>query len=160
MVATFEKDFERAKSEADTALALNPNSAEAYGCLGNLCTFSGRPQEAIPLIERAMLLDPAYTQQYLHLLGVANLLAGKYETAAALLRQRVLLVPGTDFTRAVLSSALGHLGDIDEARRVWRELKDINPQYSFREHFARQPFTSQEDVRRIAEGLAKAELPR
>ena len=160
MVATFEKDFERAKSEADIALALNPNSAEAYGCLGNICTFSGRPQEAIPLLERAMLLDPAYTQQYLHLLGVANLLAGKYETAAVLLRQRVLLVPGTDFTRAVLSSALGHLGDIGEARRVWRELKEINPQYSFSEHFARQPFTSQEDVRRIADGLAKAELPR
>jgi adenylate cyclase len=160
MVATFEKDFERAKSEADIALALNPNSAEAYGCLGSICTFAGRPLEAIPLLERAMLLDPAYTQQYLHLLGVANLLAGKYETAAALLRQRVLLVPGTDFTRAVLSSALGHLGDIGGARRVWRELKEINPRYSFREHFARQPFTSQEDVRRIADGLAKAELPR
>jgi adenylate cyclase len=160
MVATFEKDFERAKSEADIALALNPNSAEAYGCLGNICTFSGRPQEAIPLLERAMLLDPAYTQQYLHLLGVANLLAGKYETAAVLLRQRVLLVPGTDFTRAVLSSALGHLGDIGGARRVRRELKEINPQYSFSEHFARQPFTSQEDVRRIADGLAKAQLPR
>ena len=70
------------------------------------------------------------------------------------------VVPGTDFTRAVLSSALGHLGDIGGARRVWHELKEINPQYSFSEHFARQPFTSQEDVRRIADGLAKAELPR
>jgi adenylate cyclase len=110
------------------------------------------------LFERAMLLDPAYTQQNLHLLGMANLLAGKYETAAALLRQRILLAPGTDFSRALLASALGYLGDIDEARRIWRELKEINPKYSFSEHFARQPFANNEDVGRIAEGLAKAGL--
>ena len=158
LVATFEKDFTVAKSEADIALSLNPNSSEALACLGNISTFSGRPSEAVPLIERAMRLDPVYSQQYLHLLGVANLLAGKYENAAVLLRQRILLVPRTDFTRAVLASALGHLGDVDEARRVWRELKEINPQYSFAEHFARQPFKNEEDVQRIAEGLAKAGL--
>ena len=160
LVATFEKDFTEAKSEADIALSLNPNSSEALACLGNICTFSGRPSEAIPLIERAMRLDPVYRQQYLHLLGVASLLAGKYENAAVLLRQRIRLVPRTDFTRAVLVSALGHLGEVDEARRVWRELKEINPQYSFGEHFARQPFKNEEDVQRIAEGLAKAGLSR
>jgi adenylate cyclase len=68
-------------------------------------------------------------------------------------------VPRTDFTRAILASALGHLGEIDEARRIWRELKEINPKYSFSEHFARQPFKREEDVRRIAEGLAKVGLP-
>jgi adenylate cyclase len=160
LVATFEKDFVEAKSEADIALSLNPNSSEALASLGNIRTFSGRPSEAIPLIERAMRLDPVYRQQYLHLLGVASLLAGKYENAAVLLRQRILLVPGTDFTRAVLVSTLGHLGEVDEARRVWRELKEINPQYSFSEHFARQPFKNEEDVQRIAEGLAKAGLSR
>ena len=67
-------------------------------------------------------------------------------------------MPGTDFSRAILASALGHLGEIDEARRVWRELKEINPQYSFSEHFRRQPFKNKDDVRRVAEGLAKAGL--
>lgn len=156
-VASFEGDFDRAKSEAQHALALSPNSAEAYSCLGEINTFTGQPLEAIPWVERAMLLNPASTQQYLHLLGVANLLAGKYETAAALLRQRILMVPGTDFSRAILVSALGHLGEIEEARRVWRELKQINPEYSFSSHFARQPL-GKDGVRRIAEGVAKAGL--
>jgi len=132
--------------------------ALAHNIRGTIRSFSGQPLEAIPLIEHAMRLDPAWSQQYLYFLGTAYLLAGKYETASALLRQRVLLVPGTDFTRAVLASALGHLGEVDEARRVWRELMEINPKYSFSEHFARQPFR-QEDVERIAEGLAKAGLP-
>ena len=158
LAAMFEKDLDRAKSEVDIALSLNPNFALAYANLGTIRTYSGQPLEAIPAIEHAMRLDPAWSRQYLHFLGMAYLLAGKYETAAALLRQRVLLVPGTDFTRAVLASALGHLGEIDEARRIWRELKEINPKYSFSEHFARQPFKREEDVRRIAEGLAKAGL--
>src|SRR5664280_1073107 len=159
LAAMFEKDLDRAKSEADIALSLNPNFALAYNNLGVIRAYSGQPLAAITAIERAMRLDPAWSQQYLHFLGTAYLLAGKYETAAALLRQRVLLVPGTDFTRAILASALGHLGEIDEARRIWRELKEINPKYSFSEHFARQPFKREEDVRRIAEGLAKAGLP-
>jgi len=158
LVALLQKDFDRATSEVEIALSLNPNYAFAYNCLGSIHTYSGRPREAIAVIERAMRLDPAWTQQYLHFLGTAYLLAGKYETAAALLRQRVSLVPSTDFTRGVLASALGHLGEVDEARRVWRELMEINPKYSFRAHFSRQPFR-QEDIEHVADGLAKAGLP-
>ncbi len=156
--AIFEKDLDRAKSEAETGLSCNPNYASAYAVLGTIHTYLGRPLEAIAMIERATRLDPAASKHYLHFLGTAYLLAGNYETAAALLRRRVLLVPGTDFSRAILASALGHLGDVDEARRVWHELKEINPNYSFREHFSRRPFR-QEDVATVAEGLTKAGLP-
>jgi adenylate cyclase len=129
----------------------------AYNTLGGIHSYSGQPLEAIPMIERAMRIDPGSNHQYVHFLGMAYLLAGKYETAATLLRQRIFLVPETDFSRAALASALGHLGQLDEARRIWRELMDINQKYSFREHFGRQPFR-QEDVERVAEGLAKAGL--
>jgi adenylate cyclase len=156
--AMFDKDLGRAKSEVDTALSLNPNSSGAYASLGSIHTYSGRPLEAIPALERATRLDPAFRPGHLHFLGMAYLLAGKYQTAAALLRERILLVPGTDFSRVLLASALGHLGEIDEARRIWRELNEINPKYSSTKHFARQPFRKEEDVRRIAEGLAKAGL--
>lgn len=159
LVATFEANLERAKSEAKIALALNPNSTVAYLCLGNAYIFSGQPLEAIPMIETAMRLDPANTQQPLHLLGVANLLAGKYETAATLLKRRILMVPKTDFSRAVLASALGHLGEIEDARRVWSELMEINPRYTFTNHYARQPFANKDDVQRIADGLEMAGLP-
>jgi adenylate cyclase len=50
-------------------------------------------------------------------LGLAYLMAGEYETAAALLRQRIILVPNTDFSRAILTSALGHLGEVDALAR-------------------------------------------
>jgi len=158
VAATFQRDLERAQSEIDLALSLNPNMAMAYNIQGGIRIYLGRPEEAIPLIERAMRLDPATNSQFLHFLGMANLLAGKYETAAATLRQRILLVPNTDFSRSLLASALGHLGEIDEARRIWHELEEINPKYSFTEHLGRLPFKNEGDAQRIAEGLKKAGL--
>ncbi len=158
VAATFRGDIERAQSEISIALTLNPNLAMAYNIAGSIRMYAGEPLEAIPLIERGMRLDPAGNTQYLHFLGMANLLAGKYETAVALLKQRIALVPGTDFSRSALASALGHLGKIDEARRVWGELEKINPKYSFNEHLGRLPFRRKEDSDRLADGLRKAGL--
>ena len=156
VTATFRRDIDRAQSEIDIALSLNPNMAMAYNIQGGIRIYLGRPEEAIPLIERAMRLDPATNQQFLHFLGMANLLAGKYETAAAALRERIRLVPNTDFSRSLLASALGYLGQMEEARRVWQELKEINPKYSFQEHLGRLPFRNEEEAQRITDGLKKA----
>jgi adenylate cyclase len=158
LTAIFERDFDRAQTEVDRTLALNPSSALAHNLLGTIRSYSGRPLEAIPAIEQAMRLDPAFRPQFLHFLGIAYLLAGKYEAAAAMLRQRILQVPNTDFSRAVLAATLGHLGENEEARRVWAELMEINPKFSFSAYIGRQPMRP-EDAERVAAGLAKAGLP-
>ena len=159
LAALFEKDLDRASEEAEMTVTLNPNFALGYNSLGTIRIYSGEPMTAVPLIEQAMRLDPAWTKQYLHFLGVAYLVAGKYETAAAMFRQRVIQSPETDFSRAGLASALGHLGELEEARRVWGELMEINPKYAFSGHFGRQPFRRAEDLERIAQGLRMAGLP-
>ncbi len=156
IVATFRGDFARAAKEADAALALNPNYAPAHSARGAVDVYSGNPLAAIPRIEKAIRLDPVSNQQYFHFLGTAHLIAGQYEAAAALFRERIRLAPGTDISRAFLASALGQLGQVDEARQVWRELKDVNPTYSLNEHLGRLPFKNRADVDRIKEGLIKA----
>ena len=158
MAASFEKDLDRARSEIDVALSLNPNFALAHNLRGSNRIYSGKPLEAIPEIEHGMRLDPALSSQFLHFLGMAYLLARKYEIAAAVLKQRIVLVPRTDFSRALLASALGHLGELEEACRVWGELKEINPNYAFADRVGRLPFRRKEDVERIADGLRKAGL--
>ncbi len=102
LAASYEKDLDRAKAEIEVALKLNPSLALAHNLRGTFWTFAGQPLEAIPEIEQAMRLDPAVSPQFLHFLGLAYLMAEKYETAAALLRQRIILVPNTDFSRAIL----------------------------------------------------------
>jgi adenylate cyclase len=94
-----------------------------------------------------------------HFLGTAYLVAGNYEAAAAvILKERVAITPTTDLSRAFLASALGHLGRAEEARQIWRELKEINPRYSYADHFGRLPFRNPADADKITDGLRKAGL--
>jgi adenylate cyclase len=159
IITFWQRDLEAAKAAAEKALSLNPNYALAYGSRGLIELYLGHPLAAIPHIERAMRLDPAFTHQYVHFLGSAYLVAGQSNAAAAAFRERIRLMPKTDLSRAFLASALGHLGESAEAQHVWHELKVINPRYSFEEHLARLPFQNQADGEKIREGLAKAELP-
>jgi adenylate cyclase len=158
IVAMFMKDYKRWADEADKALLLNPNYARALNMRGSVHIYTGEPAKAIPLIERAIRLDPIARQQHVHFLGTAYFVAGDYETAAALFRDRIAVNPTTDLSRAFLSSALGHLGKWEEAREVWRELKGINPRYSPIEHIGRLPFRDPSDAEKFTLGLRNAGL--
>ncbi len=159
LVAMWQKDYQRWADEADQALALNPNYALAVSARGIVYTFSGEPTKAIPCIEQAMRLDPAFKHQFIHFLGTAYLVADDYRTAAAQFRERISFNPSTDLSRAFLACALGHLGQADEAHRVWDELMEINPDYSFADHIARLPFRDPSDAEKFSDGLRKAGLP-
>ena len=158
LVAMFRMDYQRWADEADRALSLNPNFAPALNARGVVHIYTGQPEMAVPYIERAMRLDPAVQQQYVHFLGTAYFVAGDYETAVALFRDRIAINPTTDLSRAFLASALGHLGKLDEAGEVWRELKEINPRYSPVEHIDRLPFKDSSDAEKFTVGLRKAGL--
>ena len=158
IVAMFRKDYDRWAHEADRALSLNPNYALALNQRGTVYLYTGEPAKAIPLIERAMRLDPAFQHQYLHFLGTAYFVAGDYETAAALFKNRIAMNPTTDLSRAFLASALGHLGQLEEAHEVWRELQEVNPKYSPVEHIGRLPFRDPADAAKFTDGLRKAGL--
>ena len=158
LAAMARKDYARWKDETKKALELNPNFAPATVSRGNIYVYTGEPMKGVPYIERAMRLDPTVRGQYLHFLGAAYFVAGDYETAARLFRERILANPDTDLSRALLASSLGHLGNTEEARDVWRDLQAINPRYSLEEHIERLPFKDPADGRRIADGVRKAGL--
>lgn len=158
LVAMFRRDYERWAREADRALSLNPNYAPALNARGIVHVYTGEPAKAIPYIERAMRLDPAFQQQYLHFLGTAYYVAGDYESAATLFKDRIAINPTTDLSRAFLASTLGHLGKAEEAREVWRELKEINPRYDHLDHIGRLPFRDPADGEKFTAGLRKAGL--
>ena len=158
MAAMNKKDYRRWADESEKALSLNPNYALATVGRGTLYIYTGEPAKAVPYIERAMRLDPTLPAQYLHFLGTAYFVAGDYEMAAKMFKDRITANPHTDLSRAFLASTLGHLGRAEEARRVWQELKEINPRYSLEDHIDRLPFKNLADAEKIAEGVRKAGL--
>jgi adenylate cyclase len=157
LVALWKKDYQRWGDEADRALSLSPNYGLAHLARGLVYVYTGEPTEGIAYIDRAIRLDPAQ-QQYRHFLGTAYFVAGNYETAAAVFKERIAMTPKTDLSRALLASTLGHLGRLEEARQIWRELKEINPRYSYADHFARLPFRDPAEADKLTDGLRKAGL--
>ncbi len=154
-----QRDLAGAKGCAEMSLRHAPNYGTAYGCLGQIEIFLGNPQAAMPYLDRAIRLDPAFSHQFIHFRGLAYLVLGDYAKAASAFRDRIRLSPKTDLSRSLLASALGHMGDTATAKKVWSELMAINPKYSLVEHLARMPFQNPDDRESIAKGLAIAGLP-
>jgi len=154
------RDFDRFRSEAAIVITLNPDAGIASDVQGHLCLADDLPLEAIPHFERCMRLDPSLgtTILNLQLLGRAYFYAGRYETAAALFRERIVLMPDTDASRGYLVSALGHLGKFDEAHQVWAELMAINPKYAMAERLHRTAVQPRQ-IEMVLDGARKAGLP-
>jgi adenylate cyclase len=148
-----------ASNEAiDRALSLNPNYAMAIGMRGINAVNSGAPLDGLPDLERALQLEPRAGHLYVHFMGMAHLLAGDFETAVLHFKDRIAASPATDLSRGLMISALGHLGRVEEAKEVRRELKEINPGYSFSEHVGRLPLQVPAALNMLLEGYKKADL--
>jgi adenylate cyclase len=139
LAAMMSKDFADADRELDIAASINPSHPSVIDRRGGQFLRKGDPLTAIHYFEQAMRLEPGGTIHYLHMLAHAYFHLDRFETAAALLRERILLVPDTDMSRCLLVSALGHLGRADEARQVHAELMTINPKYDLGALLARSP---------------------
>jgi TolB-like protein len=160
LTSVLARDLDQFRKEAAIVIALNPDALSASDMQGHLCLVNDVPLEAVPHFERCMRLDPSLgrTLICLQFLGRAYFYGGRYETAAALFRERIVLMPHTDASRGYLASALGHLGNVDEARRVWAELMAINPKYTLAE-WLRRTAVRPRQVEMVLEGARKAGLP-
>ena len=151
-------DLEASAKSIRRALSLNPNFALAIGMRGLDKIYGGAPLDGIPDLKLALRLEPIMGHQYRHFIGTAYLLAGEFEEAVTSFEERIQASPTTDLTRGMLIAALGHLGRVDDAKRVRAELREINPRYSFSEHIKRLPFQSPRDADLLRQGYAKAGL--
>ena len=91
--------------------------------------------------------------------GLYSFLQGRFETAALVFRERILLARETDLGRAWLAATLGHLGEVPEAQAVWADLMAIKPDFRMAPRLARFLYQRPEDPALVLEGLVKAGLP-
>jgi len=128
----FGRQPERATLEFERAPALNPSYAHAYWGLGVVLYNSGRADEAVASIERAMRLSPhdALTNLMVHNVGMAHFVAGRYEQSADSARRSIALNPNLASPHRLLAACCGQLGLIEEAQRALSELHRIVPDFS------------------------------
>jgi tetratricopeptide (TPR) repeat protein len=75
-----QKQNEEAASEFQAELAKNPNHAQAMTYLADIDLQTQHPEAALPLLEKAIRIDPSIEQAHLDL-GILNADAGRHEDA-------------------------------------------------------------------------------
>ena len=122
-------EHELAIAETRTAVELNPSNVHATLALGNRLDIVGQSDEGVPLLERALELNPRDPQSHIYFaqLARAYINARDYEKALTCLRESIRRKPDYPHTYHVLAICLGHLGRIDEARAAARQCDDLHP---------------------------------
>jgi adenylate cyclase len=112
------------------ALELCPGGAGPYESLGIALLFACRPGEAIPILEKAMKLDPFPPAVFHRNLSMAYQHMGRYEDAISEGKKAFQINPNDLSTPIGLVFAYAKLGRNEEARAAAEEVLRINPHFT------------------------------
>jgi tetratricopeptide (TPR) repeat protein len=143
-------------AEAEHAIRLFPNYAHGLFELGWYLQYAGRAAESLSYFDRAVRLDPHHADLFLHFMAQAYFQLERYDETAELLRRRLVRNPRSDSSRMLLAACYGYLDKHDEARKVWAEIREINPDFSIEQRRQVLPYKNPKDFELIATGLLKA----
>lgn len=109
---------------AERALARNPGSSSAWGWSGQVKMAMGDIGLTIQRFEKALELEPRAQDRWgiFNMLGCALVLDGQYEAALVPLKEALQLVPGAPYISLGLVAAYAHLGRLEEAREMRKNL--------------------------------------
>jgi TolB-like protein len=148
-------DSESALEMADRAVALNPNSFDAWNCRGWVYKAAGLPQEAVLSFERGIRMSPIDPLMFAGM-GMALVELRRFDEAIAAGRKAQRYNPSHPLAYLCLPSAFAHLGREAEAREAAARLLEVNPAFTISAWIARG---GQSNTQLMTEGLRKAGLP-
>ena len=149
------RDSESALEMADRAVALNPNSFEAWGCRGWVYGAAGLPQEAVRSFERGIRMSPIDPAMFAGM-GMALVELRRFDEAIVAGRKAQRHNPSHPLAYLCLASAFVHLGRDAEAREAAARLLEVNPAFTISGWSA---WGGQSNAQLVTEGLRKAGLP-
>jgi TolB-like protein/Flp pilus assembly protein TadD len=153
-VHLYRKEHEASINAYTRALILNPNDADLMADMADALAHSGRSEEAVELIHKAMHLNPFYPDQYLWHLGGAYFNLKRYEDAV----DTLLCMHNPTEGRRLLAASYGQLGRTSEAREQAAKVLEAHPSFSLERWASIQPDKYSEDVEHFVDGLKKAGL--
>jgi adenylate cyclase len=151
-------DSETEIEMADRAVALNPNSLEAWNGRGWVYRVAGLPEEAIRSFERAVRMSPADPRLHNPFAGMGYALIelGRFDEAIVAGKKALRQNPFFSTAYRCLASAFTHLGRDEEAREAAAHLLETDPAFTISGYVARG---GQSNSKLLIEGLRKAGLP-
>ena len=154
----FKKQHEEALAAARRWIEVEPGNADAYANLAGALHFGGEPEQAIPLIEKAMRLNPFYPFYYILYKGQAYLAMERYQEALEAFELSAAHNPEALPAHLYLAACFGLLGKDAPARQALAEVHRIHPDFSTAWVRTFLPYKRGADTHRLLDGLRKAGL--
>jgi len=136
-----------------------PSSAIDKARLAWILSYSGYPEEAIPLLKKAMRLSPYYPAWFTGTLGLAYMATEDYEHAIAahnqLLERKSLL----QFAYSRLAGINAILGNEEKADEYAAELLRVKPNFTVQRWANVLLYRYPDDLERELNALRMAGLP-
>jgi TolB-like protein/DNA-binding winged helix-turn-helix (wHTH) protein/tetratricopeptide (TPR) repeat protein len=153
-------DLELFRAEAAHALRLNPHEPFLLGNLGSWLAFSGRWDDGVAMVRKAIALNPKVYPRWWHAaLGKDHYRKREYREALA--EFKTMNLPGWYWNQIELAYAYGQLGEAENARKSVAALIELYPGFDLEkaasEH--RKFSFEQSYIEHALDGLRKAGVP-
>jgi adenylate cyclase len=152
------REYDKAIAEGERAVVLDPSGSDSHRGYGSALLFVGRPNEAIPMFQKAIRLNPnAHPVTFVNF-GYALMNAGRFEEAVSELKKGVQRAPDFSIAHICLAATYSMMGREEEARAEAEEVLRISPKFSVDSWAKRTALKDQSEINKIADALRKAGL--
>jgi len=128
----FQRQYDKALEEIRQAEILNPNGADVTAFYGLLLNSAGKPEEAIPKLEKAIRLNPIPPAWYWHQLGHSYRQTGQYDEAIAAYKKALVINPDHFSAWIGITATYVLAGKKQEAQEAAKEILRIQPEFSLK----------------------------
>jgi tetratricopeptide (TPR) repeat protein len=150
------REYDKAIAEGERDVGINPNNHVALHCYAAFLTFAGRPEEAIPLFQKAIRLSPfGPAAEYVNF-GHALRMTGRFEEAVSAYKKAIQIAPDRADNHFNMAVAYSMMGLEKEARAEAAEVLGRNPKFSL--DSLKLFYKEQSEKDKVIDALRKAGL--
>jgi adenylate cyclase len=153
-----ERRYDEAVKEAEKAVELNPNGANAYAVLAFINLFKGDVNESLKLFEIALRLNPIPPSWFYHNFALALFLDGNYPKAISACEKCIVVAPNSFYPYLYKAAAYTSLDRDKDADRAVKSLLKIYPSFSIKTA-SKFFFRKTDDLNALLDALRKAGIP-
>ena len=153
-------DLDLFRAEAAHALRLNPHEPFLLGNLGNWLAFSGRWDDGVAMVRKAIALNPKVYPRWWHAaLGKEHYRKREYRQALA--EFKTMNLPRWYWNQIELAYTYGQLGETENARKAVATLLELYPGFDLEKAASEHRKFSFEPsyIEHAIDGLRKAGVP-
>ena len=151
--------YDEGIAEAERGVELDPNSGDANFFLAMVLRYAGKSKEAIPVIRKALRLEPMAPDIYVQNLALLYFQTGDCREAIAACEKGLKRQPDDLNSHVIMAAVYGSCGREKEGRKEAAEVLRINPKFTVESYAAILPYKNPSDRDRTAQGLRKAGMP-